>query len=155
MHPSFATRRQRCTRRSGSDRLHIDRPRAEDRRVAAGGSVAYVLVAVDSDGLASRPSERVEAAGVRYDLRAEARSDAVVLRWNPRSEEGFVRARVERQGWLGRRALGTSETGRFVDRDVQSGNIYRYVAVLERADAGEAPPSLPVDVRVPDPGDFR
>jgi fibronectin type 3 domain-containing protein len=132
-----------------------DQTTAMDRTVGAGESVSYVLVAVDRDGLESRLSETIDTTGVRYGLTAEARVDGVYLRWDPRTGEGFVRGRVEREGWLGRRLLGTSETGLFVDRDVEPGGVYRYVAVLERPDAGEAPASAPIAVRVPEVGDFR
>jgi len=91
-------------------------------------------------------------AGFKDDLTV---NDGVHLRWDPRREEGFVRARVERNGWLGRRVLGTSEDGHFVDREVDPGGSYRYVAVLERAGAEPAPASQPVAVRIPERADFN
>jgi fibronectin type 3 domain-containing protein len=136
-----------------------DRTEARDASVAAGGEVTYALVAVDRDGLESRPSESIDVTGVDYGLRAEALPDGVHLHWDPRTAEGFVRARIEREGWLGRRALGTSDTGAFVDRAVEPGQVYTYVAVLERQGDEEAPPSRPVSVevpaQVPEVGDFR
>jgi hypothetical protein len=124
--------------------------RARDPGVAAGESATYVLVAVDRDGLASRPSEPVVAEGTRYAVAADATPERVRLRWDPRSDEGFAGARIERVGWLGSRVLGSSADGEFIDREVEPGGIYRYVVVLTRPDAGEAPPSRPIDVRVPE-----
>jgi hypothetical protein len=123
--------------------------RFEHTGVEAGETASYVLTAVDREGLESRPSEPVSATGPRYDLAADATPERVRLRWNPRSEEGFVAARVERDGWLGSRVLGTSSDGEFEDPDVEPGVVYRYVVVLLGGE-GEAPPSEPVDVRVPE-----
>lgn len=128
---------------------------ARDPDVATGETATYVLVAVDRDGLASRPSDPVKAGSTRYDVEADATPERVRLHWDPRSDEGFDGARVERVGWLGNRVLGRSSDGEFIDREVEPGETYRYVVVLLRPDAGEAPPSLPVDVRVPEPGEER
>lgn len=127
--------------------------RARDEGVAAGEPTTYVLVAVDRDGLLSRPSEPVTAGSTPYAVEADATPERVRLRWNPRTDEGFVGARVERVGWLGSQVLGRSADGEFVDREVRPGATYRYVVVLVRPDAGEAPPSRPVEVRVPRPGE--
>ena len=125
-----------------------DRTGARDTSVGAGQTLTYRAVAVDRDGLHSRWSDPVEATGVHYDATVEVRADGVHLRWDPRPDEGFVRARVEREGWFGRRVLGTSVDGSFVDRDVERGGVYDYVLVLERSGSVEAPPSLPIRVRV-------
>ncbi|MGH0032422.1 MAG: fibronectin type III domain-containing protein [Myxococcota bacterium] len=132
-----------------------DATRAVDRGVAAGAAITWVLVAVDRDGLESRPSQPVTASGLDYGLRGEATPTGVRLRWNPRTDEGFVGARVERLGWLGGQVLGSSADGSFTDTDVRPGGVYRYVVVLVRAGGGEAPPSPAIDVRVPQTGDFR
>jgi fibronectin type 3 domain-containing protein len=126
-----------------------DHTSARDTGVGAGQALTYRAVAIDRDGLASRWSDPVEAKGVRYDATAEVRADGIHLRWDPRPGEGFVWARVERESWLGRRVLGTSSDGSFVDRDVERGGVYRYVLVLERPGSVEAPPSDPISVRVP------
>jgi fibronectin type 3 domain-containing protein len=129
-----------------------DRTSARDTAVGAGQSITYRAIAVDRDGLESRFSDPVEVTGVNYDATAEVRTDGVHLRWDPRRDEGFVRARVEREGWFGRRVLGTSAQGSFVDTDVERGGVYRYVLVLERPGAVEAPASEPIPVRVPAEG---
>ena len=42
-----------------------------------------------------------------------------------------------------------------VDADVEPGSVHRYVIVLIREGAGEAPASRPLDVRIPERGDPR
>jgi hypothetical protein len=133
--------------------VSADHTVTEDRTVASGESVTYALVALDRDGLESRPSEPVQASGERYGLSAEALPDGVHLRWDPRPAEGFVQARIERFSWLRRRVLGASDDGHFIDREALPGASYRYVVVLERAGDDPAPASQPIAVRIPDPGD--
>jgi fibronectin type 3 domain-containing protein len=129
--------------------------RARDGSVDAGDRVTYTLVAVDRDGLESRPSEAVPVASEGYELSAAVREDGVHLSWNPRREEGFSGARLQRSGWFTRRRSFESETGDYVDRDAVPGRRYRYVAILQRVDASEAPASQPIEVRVPKEADFR
>ena len=86
-----------------------------------------------------------------YALAARVEADGVHLEWNPRREERFERARVLRGGLFGHTEIGVSEPPSFVDRNVEPGNRYRYVVILERADATQAPPSQPIEVRVPTP----
>jgi hypothetical protein len=117
---------------------------ALDPRVGAGEPVAYVLVAVDRDALHSRPSKRVTARGVGYQLRAVAQPGGVRLTWNPRSEEGFVATRVERRGWLGWSEIGRAGGGEQLDPDGDGSSRYR--VTLLRADGSEAPSSGPVAV---------
>jgi len=121
-----------------------------DSEVESDERVSYALVAVDEDGLESAPSDPIEVQSEGYALAATAREDGVHLEWRPRSEEGFVSARVVRRGFLGDVALGSSAEGRFVDTDVSSGSTYRYVVVLEKDDGSQAAPSSPVEIRVPD-----
>ena len=71
------------------------------------------------------------------------------LAWNPRSEEGFVGARILRRGWIRQTELKPARTGEYVDEDAVPGRRYRYVVILERPDASAAPPSKPISVRVP------
>ena len=111
-----------------------DHTATQDRDVAAGESVTYALVALDRDGLESRPSEPIRASGVRYGLTAEALHDGVHLRWDPRTEEGFVRARIERYAWLGRRVLGASDDGHYVDREALPGGMLVPIAKRNVAD---------------------
>jgi hypothetical protein len=146
-------------RRGGEPELVASVPaearRARDGSVGAGDRVTYTLVAVDRDGLESRPSEAVPVASEGYALSAAVRKDGVHLSWNPRSDEGFSGARLQRSGWFTRRKSVESETGDYLDRDVVPGRRYRYVAILQRSDASEAPPSQPIEVRIPKEADFR
>jgi len=146
--------------RQGADpelvaRVPADTRTAADGGVSAGERVAYALVAVDRDGLESQASERVEVESEGYSLRARAGPEGVLLSWNPRGEEGFRRARVQRSAWLMRRRSGYSDTGSYLDRDVVPGRRYRYVVVLEGPDGREAPPSRAIEIRVPQGTDIR
>ena len=127
--------------------------RAEDRDIGAGELYSYELIAVDRDGLESRPSQPVRGEGVGYEWRVSAVPEAVHLRWNPRSEEGFVRAHVLRTRGPWQSEAWTTRHAEFVDRDVVPGRTYRYQIVLERADGESAPPSRPADVAVPRSGE--
>lgn len=122
---------------------------ADDEAVEADERVAYTAIALDRDGLESAPAEPIEVASEGYALTATARPDGVHLEWRARADEGFQRARIVRAGLLGAVELGVSESGSFVDRDVEPGGRYRYVVVLERGDATRAPPSSPVEIRIP------
>ncbi len=129
--------------------------RARDGSVGAGDRVTYTLVALDRDGLQSRPSKAVPVASEGYGLSAAVREDGIHLRWDPRTDEGFSRSRLVRSGWFTRRKSAWSESGEYVDREVVPGRRYRYVAILQRPDSSEAPPSRPVEVRVPKEAEFR
>jgi len=117
---------------------------ALDSRVGAGEVLSYVLVAVDRDALQSRPSKWVTAEGLDYELVAHAEADGVHLRWNPRHDEGYVAARIERSGWLGASEIGRVQDGAFVDP--HGGGDREYRVILLRADGSEAPPSRPTAV---------
>lgn len=117
---------------------------ALDPGVAAGERVAYALVAIDRDALESRPSEVVKARGLDYDLVAQIEPDGVHLRWNPRAEEGYVGARIERSGWIRASEIGRVTGDRFVDPGVDGPAEYR--VTLLRADGSEAPTSRPIAV---------
>lgn len=119
---------------------------AIDANVAAGEHASYVLVAVDRNALTSRPSRAVTAQGLGYDLHARARPEGVQLHWNPRRDEGYVAARIERSRWLGQTEIGRVEGDSFVDRAPPAGAAYR--VVLLRADGSEAPPSQPAMVEI-------
>lgn len=112
-----------------------------DATVPAGAPRRYALVAVDRTGLVSRPSKPVDAPGIGYSLEGKATADGVKLRWNPRTDEGFVRTRIERENWLGVKILGTTGGGEFLDQEANPDGEYRYRVVLERADGSAAPPS--------------
>ncbi len=126
-----------------------DETRATDRDVRAGEIVHYDLVAVDRDGLESEPSQPIPAPGVGYDWLVTAASDAITLRWDPRTDEGFVRAHVTRTNGVWRSDSVTVESAEYTDRDVVPGRTYRYQILLERDEGRAAPPSRPVVVTVP------
>ena len=131
-----------------------DVTRAEDPTVTAGENARYVVVAIDRDGLESRPSEPIRVQSQDYQLEAATGREGVSLHWIPRHDE-FPQARVARSTWLGQRELGQTENGSFVDPDVAPGRSYHYVVVLIRPDGSEAPPSEPLEVHVPEDGEFH
>lgn len=132
-----------------------EQTRAEDPGVEAGELVSYALVAIDRDGLESDPSYWVTVESESYELTARVEPDGVLLEWNPRTEEGFSAARLERTTWLAGARSARVEAGRFLDRDVSPGRTYRYVATLLRSDQSEAPASRPVEVTVPEEPSVR
>lgn len=154
--PDLAAYRVLRRREDGSEetvtQVGVGEHQTEDTQVGAGERLTYVLTALDRDGLESRPSQPVQVQGVAYDWVATASAGGVRLRWNPHADEGFVRARVTRQGWpWGRREFRTEES-ELLDTDVKPGRDYRYVIELERADGSLAPPSRPLVVEIPEAG---
>ncbi len=123
---------------------------AVDAAVGADERLSYSLVAVDREGLESAAAPPLPLTSAGYDLRAKPGPRGVELRWNPRSEEGWQRARVLRTRMFRTREIGIVEGAEFVDADVVPGERYRYSVVLERADAERAPASSPVEVSVPE-----
>ena len=142
-------------RREGAEGTEVvaslppDQTRVEDTAVGADERVSYTAVAIDQDGLKSGRAVPIALTSEGYRAAALAASDRVELRWDPRRGEGFQRARVLRASGLRTRELGVVEDEVYVDRDVTPGARYRYTIVLERADASQAPPSSPVEVRIP------
>jgi hypothetical protein len=128
--------------------------RAVDTDLSAGEGATYAVIAVDRDGLESRPSIPIRVESEDYELQAATGPAGVSLRWHASPEE-FPEARVARSSWLGARDLGRTQNGSFVDADVEPGRSYSYVVVLIRPDGSEAPPSDPLEVRVPEDGEFR
>jgi hypothetical protein len=143
-------------RRSASDGTEVvaslapDETTAVDDAVAADESVSYSLVAVARDGLESAPAPSVALTSAGYALTARTLPEGVGLRWDPRPDEGWERARIHRTWLLRTREIGVVEGSEFVDSDVVPGRSYRYTVVLERGDASRAPPSTPVEVRIPE-----
>jgi fibronectin type 3 domain-containing protein len=141
--------------RTGSDERELvatlppDRTSAEDSAIAADEKVAYTLVAVDEDALASDPARPVSVNSVGYDMVATARTDGVHLSWNPRVAEGFRGAHVYQHTLVSRRELGFVTGSSFVDAEAKPGGRYRYVVILEREDQSLAPPSSPVEIEMP------
>jgi hypothetical protein len=119
-----------------------------DVELVADEAVAYALVAFDAAGLESDATDRLRVVSDGYRLAAEVRDGAVHLRWAPVAPAGFTSARIFREGWMGRREIGRTAAGEFVDPDVEPGDTYRYVVVLESDDGRRAPPSTPLEVRV-------
>ncbi len=148
--------------RTGEDAAEVvtalppDVREVEDMEVGAREQLSYTLIAADRDGLESPASRRIGVESEGYGLSARVESDGVHLAWNPRTDEGFVGARVFRREWLRQRDLGFVESAEFVDHQVSPGRSYRYTVVLERPGAVAAPPSIPLGVRIPrDDGRFR
>ena len=131
----------------GADKTH-----AEDPRVAAEESYDYTLVAVDLDGLESRPSAPVRTASIGYEWHASASPNEVRLAWNARADEGFVRARITRASAFWRERTFVTEAAELHDDDVSPGRNYRYRIQLERSDGSMAPVSPPIAIEVPDSG---
>ena len=129
--------------------LPIDTTSAEDSGVAADESVAYTVIARDRDGLESDPAQPIAVESEGYGLSARVRPEGVELEWDPRKAEGFSGARVLSHRRLRRSEIAFVDGSRYLDRDVEPGNHYRYTVVLERADSTQAPPSALVEVVVP------
>jgi hypothetical protein len=121
-----------------------------DSEVDSDERVSYVLMVVDRDGLESAASKPIEVESEGYGLSATVRSDGVHLEWRPRSDEGFVGARIVRRGLLRDDELGPTEEDHFIDTDVSPGETHRYFVVLQRDDGTEAAASSPVEIRIPD-----
>ena len=134
---------------AGKAELGPDQTLADDTQVGAGEAVSYAVVAFDDDGLESLPADPVAVVSEDYGLVAEVNEGAVYLYWEARPDEGFDAARVYRAGLLGLQEIARVPSEGFVDHDVQSGRSYRYVVTLERDNGPAAPPSTPVEVRVP------
>jgi fibronectin type 3 domain-containing protein len=143
--------------RQGADRsepvatVGRDATEATDPAVGADERVAYWVLAFDSDGLVSEPTEPLQIASVGYELTATARRDGVELAWNPRSDEGFAVARVYLHGALGSTSeLGAVRGSNFLHADVKPGGRYRYSVQVERRDGTRAPISSPVEIAIPE-----
>ena len=142
--------------REGSDdeevvaELGPEESAAEDRAVGAGERVVYRLIAIDSDGLVSAPSDPVSATAPGYGLEAFAEEAGVRLRWAAAGNAGFASARVLRDGRFGAREIARVTGSEYLDRDVEAGESYRYTVVLLGDDGREALPSEPVEVAVPE-----
>ena len=130
-----------------------DKTRADDIRVDTDEHYEYSLVAVDLDGLESRPSAKISATGLGYEWHASASPSEVRLSWNPRTDEGFVRARVTRSGRLWQERAFVTEVAELHDREVAPGATYHYQIQLERSDGTQAPVSRPIEIAVPRTGD--
>jgi hypothetical protein len=124
-----------------------DATSALDAELAADEGVAYALEAFDADGLGSDATDRLRVVSEGYRLGAQVRDGTVHLRWEPVADAGFTSARVFREGWLRWSEIGHTSGDEFVDADVEPGETYRYVVVLESSDGRRAPPSTPLEVR--------
>jgi len=126
---------------------------AMDPGVGPAEVYTYAVVAIDEDGLESWPSRTIRVAGLDYEWIATAASGGVRLRWNPRREEGWVRARITRTQRLQADVVELTEEDEILDRDVSPGRRYRYQITLEREDGETAPASRPISVEVPQIGE--
>jgi len=77
----------------------------------------------------------------------------VHLSWNARPLEGFVRARVTREGELWSQRSFVTDSAELHDTEVSPGRTYRYRIQLERSDGLVAPESPPIVIDVPRSGD--
>lgn len=134
--------------------LDAEETRAEDIDTTPGASVTYTLVAVDDDKLESPPSKPLSLVNLDYGLTASVSNTHVVLKWDPRENEGFVGAYIFRSGRLGRVSASALTTrtvsgGTYTDTTTIPGKAYRYFIKLEREDGSTVPPSSIIDVQLP------
>lgn len=123
---------------------------AVDPEVLPGESLRYALVAVDSDGLASRRSDPVAVVSRGYELVGRSLAGGAALHWDAEVGAELARVLILREGGLGKQELGPVTGTDFVDRDVKPGARYRYRVVGIRPDGTQAPPSAPVEIRIPE-----
>lgn len=119
-----------------------------DSEVASGEVLHYRSLAVDRDGLESQPSTALEVRGQDYGLRVEETGEGVSLRWNPRRDEGYRGARIERRRGLFERRVLHSDADHFLDEEVLAAGRYEYVVTLEFPDGRQGPPSRPVEILI-------
>ena len=110
---------------------------ATDSAVSAGETIAYRLVAIDTDGLRSVPSDPVEIVAAAYDLRADATAEGVRLSWSAAAQSGFREMRILRGG----EEVGRTGEASWLHPGGEAGDRYQVVGV--HADGSEAPPSKP------------
>lgn len=127
--------------------LPVDELTATDTGVLAGQELIYAARARDRDGLVSTHSLPIPVTSEGYDLRASENEKGILLTWNPRADEGFVDALIERSTWLDRGIVYRSHSGQLLDEDVTPGRRYEYVVTLERVDGSLAPASQPVEIQ--------
>ena len=130
--------------------IEVGTTEASDPQVGAGESVAYLLVALDRDGLESAPSAEIEVESVAYGLTATVGNGAIELSWSAGVQAGLAETRVLSVGTFGTRELGRSRTPGFTVPDAQPGASYRFRIVGVREDDSEAPPSREVRTRMPE-----
>ena len=142
--------------RTGSDERELVATLPPDQTTAEDTAVARRRARLVHPGRRrrGRPRERSRAADRRSPAWATTSAPppartASDLAWNPRSEEGYRGAHVFSHGALTRNELAFVTGASFVDAQAKPGGSYRYTVVLEREDASLAPPSSPVEIRVP------
>jgi len=119
-----------------------------DSDVSSGEALSYQAVALDRDGLESRPSAPLGVRAQDYGLRVEATAKGVSLRWRPRWDEGYRGARILRKRGLFERRQRRVQSDHFLDEEVEAGGRYHYVVTLEFPDGSPGPPSRPVEIFV-------
>jgi hypothetical protein len=131
----------------------VDELEARDPDVGAQEELVYTVRVLDRDGLMSTDSLPTSVTGDGYEARATFTGEGVYLEWNPRAEEGFVDALVERRGWLEPSRVYRSSSGSLLDEEVTPGRRYEYVVSLERLDGNRAPASRPIEIQLPEAAD--
>ncbi|MBW2242180.1 MAG: hypothetical protein JRH01_09345 [Deltaproteobacteria bacterium] len=142
-------------RREGSEpeivgEIEVGTTTARDEQVGAGERVAYLLVALDRDGLESGPSAEIEVEAVAYGLAAETRNGAITLSWSPEVQASLAETRVFSVGTFGEREIGRSAAPEFKVPDTRPGASYRFRIVGVREDGSEAPESKEVQAQLPE-----
>ncbi|MCP5057829.1 MAG: hypothetical protein GY937_14075 [bacterium] len=130
--------------------IEVGTTAARDEHVGAGERVAYLLVALDRDGLESGPSAEIEVEAVAYGLAAETRAGAVTLSWNPEVQSALAETRVLSVGTFGEREIARSAAPTFTVPDTRPGASYRFRIVGVREDGSEAPGSKEIQVQLPE-----
>lgn len=142
-------------RREGSEteevvEIEVGTTTARDPQVGSGESVAYLLVALDRDGLESAPSVEIEVESVAYGLEATVGDGVIELSWSADVQAGLAEIRVLSVGSFGAREIGRARLPAFAVPDVKPGASYRFRIVGIREDGSEAPPSREIRVQAPD-----
>ena len=98
----------------------------------------------------STDSLPIPVTGEGYEMRVSSSAQGVLVEWNPRADEGYVDALIERRGWLEANRVYRANTGSLLDEDVAAGRRYEYVITLERLDGSRAPVSRPLRIQLPE-----
>jgi fibronectin type 3 domain-containing protein len=131
----------------------VDELEARDPNVGSREDLLYAVRALDRDGLMSTEGLAIPVTGEGYESRISRTETGVLLEWNPRADEGYVDALVERRSWLEAGRVYRANSGSLLDEDVAPGRRYEYVITLERLDGSRAPSSRPVTIQLPEASD--
>jgi hypothetical protein len=123
---------QLLRRREGEDEYEVaaevaaSAASATDADVEPGERASYRVVALDADELRSPASEPVEILAITYQLRADATSAGVTLRWNPAAQSSFRETRVLQGG----DEIARTTSSEYTHAAGERGDRYRVVGVL-------------------------